>query len=150
MKNTSSSSYEEDGREFLSGFLDSIQVQCQDYKYVILPPNISEPQFNLSSSELNSFYNVCSYILQSITKTSKTLGLKNLHLGIENSLNTVYWKDFENIHYFFVMKWYFAFFLDMESIFKKYSIVSSQNINLKEFFLEQMSKNINIDKYRLP
>lgn len=34
----------------------------------------------------------------------------------------------------------------MESIFKKYySIVSSQNINLKEFFLEQMSKNINID-----
>lgn len=72
LKNTSSSSYEEDDREFLSGFLDSIQVQCQDYKYIVLPPNISEPQFNLSSSELNSLYNVCGYILQSITKTSKT------------------------------------------------------------------------------
>nr|CAI5865537.1 unnamed protein product [Callosobruchus analis] len=72
LKNPSSSSYDEDDREFISGFLDTIQAKQESYDDTKVPTEVSAPTFNLNYSVLKSLYNICGYILQSIKNTSKT------------------------------------------------------------------------------
>lgn len=140
LKNSSTSSYDEDDRQFLSGFLDSIETTKPKYDVVRLPTEIKEPIYNLSHSELNSMYNVCGYILQSIKKTSKTCETCINAAGSKSPLVKKFAKfslikRFREHSLFFCNEYLFYFFLEMESIIRKYlSIVSSQNVNLKEFF----------------
>ncbi|KAJ4426849.1 hypothetical protein ANN_26648 [Periplaneta americana] len=72
LRNASRSSYEEDDREFLSGFLDTLHEVKPKSEEVEISAEVSHPMASLNSSELNSLYNVSGYIVQSIQKTSKT------------------------------------------------------------------------------
>lgn len=144
LKNVSSSSYDVDDREFFSGFLDNIQAREQRYDDVQLPSEIQTPSFNLNYSELNSLYNICGYILQSIKKTSKTCNNCIKAAGGKTPMFKTFsrfsmLKRYRENCLFFCNEEIFCFFLDMEHIFRKYiSIVSSQNINLKDFFFKKM------------
>jgi hypothetical protein len=72
IKNTSTSSYEEDDRQFLAGFLDIITDYKVEYDQVQLPAKVPEVTVNLRFSELNSLYNIAGYLLRSIKNTTKT------------------------------------------------------------------------------
>ena len=151
LKNSSTGSYDEDDRLFLSGFLNTIETTQTKYDDVQLPNVIKEPIYNLSNSELNSMYNVCGYILQSIKKTSKTCQTCMNAAGSKSPVFKKFTKftiirRFREHSLFFCNEFVFYFFLEMEIIFRKYlSIVSSQNVNLKDFFFRQMiSLHINL------
>lgn len=145
LKNSSSSSYDQDDREFLPGFLDSTGAEKPSYENVQLPAYIEPPMFNPTHSELNSLYNICGYILQSIIKTSSTctdcVSAAGSKTPIYNSFaKFTSLKRFREHSLFFCSEVLFYFFLEMETIFRKYiSIVCKQNINLKEFFFKKMS-----------
>nr|CAI5834639.1 unnamed protein product [Callosobruchus analis] len=47
LKNPSSSSYDEDDREFISGFLDTIQAKQESYGDTKVPTEVSAPTFKL-------------------------------------------------------------------------------------------------------
>nr|CAI5858769.1 unnamed protein product [Callosobruchus analis] len=47
LKNLSSSSYDEDDREFISGFLDTIQAKHKSYDDTKVPTEVSAPTFKL-------------------------------------------------------------------------------------------------------
>jgi len=71
LKDVSKGNYNEDDRTFLLGFLDTIEDSNHKDKKIEniqLPQEINEPNMNLCNGELNSFYNVCGYILFSIKK----------------------------------------------------------------------------------
>jgi hypothetical protein len=72
IKTTSTSSYEEDDRQFLAGFLDIITDYEVEYDQVQLPAEVPEVTVNLSFSELNSLYNIAGYLMRSIKNTTKT------------------------------------------------------------------------------
>jgi hypothetical protein len=72
IKNTSTSSYEEDDRQFLAGFLDIITDYKVEYDQVQLPAEVREVTVNLRFSELHSLYNIAGYLLRSIKNTTKT------------------------------------------------------------------------------
>lgn len=68
LKDISKGNYNEDDRTFLSGFLDTLEDSNHKDKKIEniqLPQEINEPNMNLCNGELNSFYNVCGYILYS-------------------------------------------------------------------------------------
>lgn len=145
LKKSGSSSYDEDDREFLAGFLDSTRAKKPSYENVQLPLHVNTSAFNPSHSELNSLYNICGYILQSIIKTSKTCTNCISAAGSKTPIHASFTKfsilkRFREHSLYFCNEALFCFFLEMETIFKKYiSIVSKQNINLKDFFLNEMS-----------
>lgn len=73
LKSASNSSYDNDEREFLSGFLDSLANKSETiYDEAVLSCDAELSIFNLNYSEMNSLYNICGYILKSIFKTTKT------------------------------------------------------------------------------
>ncbi|KAJ8956758.1 hypothetical protein NQ314_006632 [Rhamnusium bicolor] len=74
LKSVNTGSYDVDDREFLSEFLDlmpklSSPTNCESNDIII--PELPEPE-NLSSSEINSLYNIAGYIVKSVLKNSKT------------------------------------------------------------------------------
>lgn len=139
LKHLNNSSYEEDDRDFLSGFLDVLTETKPQYEVVNIPNNIDSSTINLNFSEINSLYNICGYIMQSIMKTSTTCkgcidaagSKKPLYRSFTKFTNI---KRFQEHTLFFVTEELFYFFLEMENIFRKFfPIVSPQNVNVKEF-----------------
>lgn len=146
LKCPKATSYEEDDREFFSEFINVIEC-CpkQQYDTVKLPDTISEC-VALNYSELNSLYNIAGYIISSIKKTSKTCDICVNSVGSQQPFEMVftkfsYIKCFRAKTLFFCHESVFYFFVDMEDVFRKYyAIVRNQNINLKQFFVDHMSK----------
>lgn len=150
LKNATTSSYDDDDREFLSGFLDTLETNIPRYDEVILPSETKSAVFNLNYSELNSLYNISGYILRSIVKTSKTC---SNCVSAAGSTKPIYQKfskltlikRFKEQSLYFTTELVFYFFLDMENVFRNYfDIISSQNIDIKEFYCKEMS-NLKID-----
>lgn len=145
---SASSSYEEDDRELLSGFLETVSDANAKHKYdeVKLPTTIAEPRLNLSHSELNSLYNISGYLVSSIKKVSKTCKECLSVVGSQRPIYATFTKftqlkRFRENTLFFCNETAFCFFLEMESVFCKYiSIVLNQNIDLKQFYLEKMKQ----------
>lgn len=143
--NPTNSSYNEDDRAFLSGFLDTVEKNEPHYDPIQLPEIIQETPFQLNYSELNSLYNICGYLLQSIIKNSTTCPVCVNAAGsktpiIRSFTKFTMLKRFREKSLFFCNESLFNSFLEMESVFKKYiSFVINQNINLKEFFVQKMS-----------
>jgi len=75
LKEVSTGSYEENDRTFLSGFLDTLNTKPLENQLqnIQLPSETSKPEIKLCNGELNSLYNVCSYLIISIKK------IKNLY-----------------------------------------------------------------------
>lgn len=150
LKSASNSSYDEDKREFLAGFLDSLETTTPVYDEVLLPSEIKYPMFNLNYSEVNSLYNISGYILKSIVKTSTTCSNCISAAGSKNPVYRKFTKltlikRFKEQSLIFVTEAVFYFFLEMESVFQKYfDIVSSQNINIKDFYFKEML-NLKLD-----
>ena len=74
LKDVSNGNCDEDERELLSGFLDVIQKPkvCNNLSEVKITDKLVEPHvLLLNNGELNSFYNICGYIIHSIKKKSK-------------------------------------------------------------------------------
>ncbi|KAB0804614.1 hypothetical protein PPYR_01584 [Photinus pyralis] len=151
LKNPIRGSYDEDDREFLSGFLDTLPHLIRKYDEVKIPEQVNYDGYNLNFSELNSLYNVCGYLVHSIMKTSKTCPRCLAAVGSKKPIKNVFskftnLKRFKENTLFFCTEEFFHFVLQLEWIFKKFfPIVSTQNINLKEFYLEKMnSKDVSI------
>lgn len=144
------SSYEEDDREFLTDFIKVIDIsQAPKYDEVKIPEIISF-NFRLNNSEVNSLYNIAGYIIHSIKKTSKTCqkcidAIGSSQPVFKNFSKFTRIKSFNNNSLFFCCEYVFCFFIDLESIFRKfYSIVCVQNIDLKIFFVNKM-KDVLLD-----
>lgn len=71
LKKPSSSSFYKDERQFVSGFLDTIQVSEERHDDIQLITEVPTPTFNSNYNELNSLNNICGYILQSIKKQQR-------------------------------------------------------------------------------
>lgn len=81
MKKISTSSYDTDDRQYLSGFLGHLSKEKKKKKFVIdkcqelineIPPFNKNSVPYLSHLQLNSLYNVAGYIITSIIKTCTT------------------------------------------------------------------------------
>lgn len=95
LKNPTNSSYDEDDREFLSGFLDTITTKVQKYDEPKIPRNIEHKDIQWSGSELNSFYNVCGYLITSIRSTSRVCNTCIASVGSKTPLSI---QDSPNFH----------------------------------------------------
>lgn len=120
MKCINNSSYDNDDRENLPGFVEYLSIikqknECESY----LNNNVSNsdeiPPFNqnsisrLSSLELNSLYNIAGYIIQSITKICKICNNCLQSVGSKTALSytftkLVQYKRFTNNCLFFMSK----------------------------------------------
>jgi hypothetical protein len=87
LQDVSKGSYDEDEREFLAGFLDVLPTQKEKNVEITLPENIPEPKMNLNMGELNSFYNVCGYLVNSINNNFKTCSTCILSVGSKTANN---------------------------------------------------------------
>lgn len=94
LKDVSRSSYDEDDRNVLSGFLDTLDNSNQNttLKEVQLPLEINEPNVNLCNGELNSLYNVCGYIIHSIKQKSNLCSFCLSSVGSNKSINAPFAK----------------------------------------------------------
>jgi hypothetical protein len=72
LQDVSKGSYDEDEREILAGFLDALPIQKEKNVDVTLLENIPKNKINLNIGKLNSFYNVCGYLMNSINNGCKT------------------------------------------------------------------------------
>lgn len=109
--------------------------------------------FNLNYSEINSLYNIAGYIISSIKRTSKTCDSCVSSLGSLQPIKMVftrfsYIKCYKKNTLFFCNEIAMDFFIEMESIFRKYiNFISSQNIDVKLFFINKMKEiNTSIEK----
>lgn len=70
LKNVSNSSYDEDDRENFGDFLETIKQPASKNNpiYNIPDDDIEIKEINLSKAELNSFYCVAGYVVQSLKK----------------------------------------------------------------------------------
>jgi hypothetical protein len=87
LHDVSKGSYDEDEREFLAGFLDVLPTQKEKNVEITLPENIPEPKMNLNIGELNSFYNVCGYLVNCINNNFKTCSTCILSVGSKTANN---------------------------------------------------------------
>lgn len=146
LRNAPRSSYEEDDREFLSGFLDTLHEVKPKSEEVEISAGMSHPMASLNSSELNSLYNVSGYIVQSIQKTSKTCSTCISAVGSKTPMYETFtrftnFQCFREDTLFFCSEETFQFFVEMENIFVMFlPSVSVQDVNLKQFYFKEMSK----------
>lgn len=145
LKDVSKGNYDYDDKQFLSGFLDTVSEKSHKIsKEAILPVEVPDPILNMNYGELNSFYNVCGYIINSITINSKICEKCVNSVGSKQSLyfkftKLTLLKQFNKNCLFFCNESTFVHFLDLEGVFRKYiNIVINQNIDLKEFFVDKM------------
>lgn len=112
---------------------------------VQLPQVINEPDMDLFNGELNSLYNVCGYLIQSIKKKNCCDNCLN-SVGSNNSIKTAFSKLSKLKRYkkgclFFCNEVTFNYFLDMEKIFRKYyTIIKNQNCDIKQFFTNKIKQ----------
>lgn len=144
LKDVSQTSYDEDDREFLSGFLDVIKTTATKYD---LPQISNTPvcKINLSNSENNSLYNIVGYIITSIKRTSKTckkclnaLGSTNYSSALSSVARLSKMKCYKPDALFFVMLLLLIFIL----FTTHYDHLKQQNVNLKQVFVTIMKDNL--------
>jgi hypothetical protein len=146
LKEARTSSYSEDDRTFLSGFLETLKEKKPDYKTISVPRNVPSKGLNLNYSELNALYNICGYIICSIQRTSKVCETCIGSIGSKKPLYTKYSKlvlikQYKNETLFFASEELFYFFLEMESVFIKYlEFIQDKNVNIKEFYFKEMEQ----------
>lgn len=148
LKDVSKGSYDEDDRNLLSGFLDTLDNSKSvknKLENIQLPLDIDESDMNLCNGELNSLYNVCGYLIHSIKK--KSICCNNCLNSVgSNSINANYAKLSKLKRYkkgclFFCNEITFNYFLHMETIFRKYySIVKNKNSDIKKFFIDKIKE----------
>jgi hypothetical protein len=92
LKEARTSSYSEDDRTFLSGFLETLKEKKPDYKTINVPRDVPSKGLNLKYSELNALYNICGYIICSIQRTSKVCETCIGSIGSKKPLYTKYSK----------------------------------------------------------
>jgi hypothetical protein len=99
---------------------------------------------NLNIGELNSFYNVCGYLVNSINNNFKTCSKCILFVGSKTANNLRFSKLTQIKRYkqnslFFCNEITFLNFIDLEPVFRKYyDVVSIMNIDIKNFYLCKM------------
>jgi hypothetical protein len=146
LKCPKNSSYTEDDRNFLSDFLDVIDLEPEPtYNPVEIPNMDSFTTFNLNYSEINSLYNIAGYIISSIKRTSKTCDSCVPSLGSLQPIKMVftrfsYIKCYKKNTLFFCNEIAMDFFIEMESIFRKYRVTDEKPLTL---YLTYSSSNLN-------
>lgn len=112
----------------------------------VIPNNYIPPVVQLNNAELNSLYNICGYILNSIRKNFKVCTHCMEAAGSRTFINFKYaklvrFKCFKQNTLYFCNENTFNMCVKMETIFRQYlDIVSCQkNVNLKDFFMGKIS-----------
>lgn len=137
-------SYENDDRELYADFLNILEQKSDNhYDAVKLPATVPCAE-TLNYSELNSLYNIAGYIVNSVKKQCVTCDFCINSAGSTKPLVRSFTK-FTNLKcykmntLFFCHETVFYFFVEMELLFRRFfGIVSSQNIDLRSFFVEKM------------
>lgn len=147
LRDVSKGSYDEDERQFLSGFLDVLPSTSpvKIYNEVVLPEVIPNPALQLNFGELNSLYNVCGYIVNSINKICKTCQNCIYAVGSKKCVNYKFSKLTQVKRYkkdclFFCNEITFTDFIELEAVFRKYyNIVLDQNIDIQKFLISKIN-----------
>jgi hypothetical protein len=109
-------------------------------------PNMhSFTTFNLNYSEINSLYNIAGYIISSIKRASKTCDSCVSSLGSLQPMKMVftrfsYIKCYKKNTLFFCNEIAMDFFIEMESIFRKYRVTDEKPLTL---YLTYSSSDLN-------
>ncbi|XP_039281898.1 uncharacterized protein LOC120350879 [Nilaparvata lugens] len=147
LSDVSKTSYEEDDREMLSGFLNVLEkkTKCVPTEETFTDIETTYEPPIMSYSDLSALYNVCGYIMSSIVKNGKTcevcvgsVGTKTYNESLEYAGFTRI-KCFREKCLFFCNNITFDFFRKLENIFLKYWCVAKDcDMDLKEFFRRKM------------
>lgn len=129
---TKTSSYEEDAREILPGFLEylssvsSRNLIAADFPHTILDSEATE-NILLDNTDYNSLYNVAGYILNGIKNNYVTCDRCFEALESEIPLETfgrlTELKEFKKGALFYPSEFVFTFFIRMEKVFRHYTNV---------------------------
>ena len=158
LKTSRGSSYEEDDRNFLLDFMQSInekkkekkniELEGEEQKSSIDVPNIPIKIQRLNNMESNILHNIAGYLIISIVRHNQKVCRNCItELGRFKASFRAYsrfteLKRFKDDSLFFVSHVTFQFFIKMECIFRTYfSIVKSiKNLNLHKFFVKKFDK----------
>jgi hypothetical protein len=145
----SNSSYEKDDREFLADFLNITNPNKNPtFLQVNLSDNIILTPINLNNSELNSLYSIGGYLISSIKKNTTICTDCINSVGSKTYINYEYSKlvkikNFRQNTLFYCNSLTFQLFVSMEEIFRNfYGVVSEQNINISELFINKITKAV--------
>lgn len=157
MRRINNRSYDDDNREYLSGFVEHLSEIKQKKKCKINLSNTSNsdeiPCFNknsismLSTIELNSLYNIAGYIINSISKTCKICNKCLKSVGSKTALpysftKFVQLKCYTKNSLFFVNVETFKIFIKFEHLFRYYSkyFNKMQNVSQKLFLISKCNE----------
>ena len=149
MKDTSTSSYKEDDREFLPDFLKVVRKKKprDDSDNIEIPELQILDKTALSKVDLNILHHIAGYLIMSIAKKQKLCkrcipqtGCFKASVPYYSKLTSL--RCYKQDTLFFVNQNTFHFFIEMELIFRTYfsTVYAKRGLNLKMFFVNKFSK----------
>ena len=143
-------SYDIDDRRFLSGFLDIVNskvLKPQQKECIVLPKDWDKTSsLILSDAEKNCLFNIAGYIISRVKKVEKICTICFESIGSKNRVNADYAKfviDKEHKvgNLFFANETTFAFFLQMELIFRSFEPYLNSQKNFNTTLIEKINSD---------